>query len=155
VAPARQEPPLPSSTRTLPGAPAEVGNRFVARLVDALVVGLVVVPLVLTGVLPDSGLGALAVGSLGFLYGAALDATGGTLGKRLLRMQVVDRHGRPPGLGAGATRNLWLLTSLLPGLAGQTVAVTVSVLIAISIARDPIDLGWHDRLAGTAVRRPA
>jgi uncharacterized RDD family membrane protein YckC len=127
----------------------------VARLVDGLVIGLVAVPLLLTGVLPDDGPGALLVGLSGFVYGAVLDGTGGTPGKRLLRMIVVDGQGRRPGLGAGATRNLWLLTSLLPGVVGQSVAVAVSVVIAITIAKHPADLGWHDRLAGTAVRRLA
>jgi uncharacterized RDD family membrane protein YckC len=140
---------------TLPGVPAEVGNRLVARVVDGLVIGLVAVPLLLVGVLPSEGPGALVVGLAGYVYGVVLDGTGGTLGKRLLRMIVVDGRGRPPGLGAGATRNLWLLTSLLPGLLGQSVAVAVSVVIAITIARDPTDRGWHDRAAGTAVRRLA
>jgi uncharacterized RDD family membrane protein YckC len=139
----------------LPGSPAEVGNRFVARLLDGLVLGLVAVPLLLTGVIPEGGAGAAMVGLAGYVYGVVLDGTGGTLGKRLLRMVVVDARGRAPGLGAGATRNLWMLTSLLPGLLGQSVAVAVSVVIAITIARHPLDLGVHDRMAGTAVRRLA
>jgi uncharacterized RDD family membrane protein YckC len=140
----------------LPGFPAEVGNRFVGRMVDGLVLVLVSVPLLVTGVLPTEGVGAaLVVGLAGYVYAAGLDATGGTLGKRLLRMVVVDGRGRPPGLGAGATRNLWLLTSLLPGLPGQAVAVAVSVVLAITIANHPTDRGWHDRAAGTAVRRLA
>jgi uncharacterized RDD family membrane protein YckC len=147
---------VPTSPAPLPGSPGEVGNRFVARLVDGLVLALVFVPLLAAGALPAEGTGAaLVVGLGGFVYAAFLDATGGTLGKRLLRMTVVDRHGTPPGLGAGATRNLWLLTSLLPGVIGQSVAVAVSVVIAVTIAQHPIDLGWHDRAAGTAVRRLA
>jgi uncharacterized RDD family membrane protein YckC len=140
----------------LPGSPAEVGNRFVGRMVDGLVLALVFVPLLVTGVLPPEGAGAaLAIGLTGYVYAAVLDATGGTLGKRLLRMVVVDGGGGPPGLGAGATRNLWLLTSLLPGLLGQSVAVAVSVVLASTIANHPADRGWHDRVAGTAVRRLA
>jgi uncharacterized RDD family membrane protein YckC len=140
----------------LPGTPAEVGNRFVGRMVDGLVIALVFVPMLVTGVLPPEGAGAaIAVGLAGYVYAAVLDATGGTLGKRLLRMVVVDGRGRPPGLGAGATRNLWLLTSLLPGVLGQSVAVAVSVVLAITIANHPTDRGWHDRVAGTAVRRLA
>jgi uncharacterized RDD family membrane protein YckC len=145
---------VPRDPAPLPGVPAEVGNRFVARLVDGLVIALVLVPLLVSGILPGEGTGAaVLVGLAGYVYAAALDATGGTLGKRLLRMTVVDGRGRSPGLGAGATRNLWLLTSLLPGLVGQSVAVAVSVVLAITIAKHPSDLGWHDRVAGTAVRR--
>jgi uncharacterized RDD family membrane protein YckC len=150
-------PPAPRpGAPTLPGTPAEVGNRFVARMVDGLALALVVVPLLATGILPAEGAGpALLVGLAGYVYAVVLDATGGTLGKRLLRMTVVDRRGRPPGLGAGATRNLWLLTSLLPGVVGQSVAVAVSVALATTIAKHPTDLGWHDQVAGTAVRRLA
>jgi uncharacterized RDD family membrane protein YckC len=146
---------VPAAATPLPGLPAEVGNRLVARLVDGLVLGLVAVPLLLLGLLPDAGPGAILVGLAGYVYGVVLDGTGGTLGKRLLRMVVVDGRGRAPGLGAGATRNLWMLSSLLPGVLGQSVAVAISVVIAVTIARDPLDRGWHDRVAGTAVRRLA
>jgi uncharacterized RDD family membrane protein YckC len=146
---------VPAPPAPLPGVPAEVGNRLVARLVDGLVIGLVAVPLLLTGVLPAGGSGAILVGLSGYVYGVVFDGTGGTPGKRLLRMAVVDTRGGAPGLGAGATRNLWMLTSLLPSLIGQSVAVAVSVVIAITIAQHPADRGWHDRVAGTAVRRLA
>jgi uncharacterized RDD family membrane protein YckC len=149
-----ETPVVPSHPAPLPGVPAEVGNRFVARLVDGLVIALVLVPLLVSGIVPGRGTGAAVLVALaGYVYAAVLDATGGTLGKRLLRMTVVDGRGRAPGLGAGATRNLWLLTSLLPGVVGQSVAVAVSVVLAITIAQHPSDLGWHDRVAGTAVRR--
>jgi uncharacterized RDD family membrane protein YckC len=137
------------------GEPADLGSRFVARLVDGLVIGMLAVPLIAMGVLPADGTGgALVLGTAGYLYAASFDAAGGTLGKRLLRLSVVAADGSRPGLGAGATRNLWLLSSLLPGLVGQSVAVSVSVVLAITIAKHPLELGWHDRLAGTAVRRP-
>lgn len=143
-------------TITTSAVPAELGSRFVARLVDGLAIALIVTPLIAAGGRPAEGFGAsTVVATLGFVYAAALDATGGTLGKRLLRLSVVGPGGSRPGLGAGATRNLWLLTSLLPGPVGQTVAVGVSVAVAVSIGKHPVELGWHDRVAGTAVRRPA
>lgn len=143
-------------TTAVPGAPAELGSRFLARLVDGLVIGMLAVPLIALGVLPaDGNGGALVLGTAGYLYAASFDAAGGTLGKRLLRLSVVAPDGARPGLGAGATRNLWLLTSLFPGLVGQSVALGVSVVVAVSIAKHPVELGWHDRVAGTAVRRPA
>jgi uncharacterized RDD family membrane protein YckC len=103
--------------------------------------------------------GGAAIGLVWFVYRAATDATGGSLGKRLLRLRVVGAAGPAPGLGAGATRNLWGLSSLLPvllpwTLVGNALAVAASVSVAVTIARDPQDRGWHDRLAGTAVRRP-
>lgn len=144
-----------SSAPALPGAPADLGSRLIARLIDGLVVVVVAVPLAAAGTLPAEGPGgALAVAAIGLVYSTGFDATGGTLGKRLLRLSVVGAGGARPGIGAGAARNLWLLSSLLPGLVGQAVATAVSVALAVTIARHPAERGWHDRVAGTAVRRP-
>ena len=146
----------------LPGEPAELGPRFLARVVDGVVIALVAWPLLVSfGILasaaierpPEAVVGGLTVGLLGFVYVSLLDAFGGTLGKRLFKLRVVGPAGAAPGLGAGTARNLWVLTSLLPTAIGQVVAVAVSVTVAVTIARDPHELGWHDRLAGTAVRR--
>ncbi|GGI06336.1 RDD family protein [Egicoccus halophilus] len=143
---------MPAST-TLPGEPAALGNRFVAKLVDALVILAVLVPLFLLGG-PDGTDRVVTVTSalLGYVYFVVADATGGTLGKRLLQLRVVGPDGRPPGMGPSAVRNLWALTSLLPTVVGQLVAVVVSVVIAVTIARSPADVGIHDRYAATFVR---
>jgi uncharacterized RDD family membrane protein YckC len=58
---------VPDPVATLPGTPAEVGNRLVARIVDGLVIGLIVVPLLLIGVLPQDGGGALLIGLFGYV----------------------------------------------------------------------------------------
>jgi len=116
----------------------------------------VAVPLLVTETLPAEGrVGTLMLALLGYVYAVVLDARGGTLGKRLLKLRVVGPRGAAPGMGPAATRNLWLLTSLLPGLWGQSIAVAVSVALAVSIASHPARFGWHDRIAGTAVRAPA
>ncbi|MFA9431363.1 RDD family protein [Egicoccus sp. AB-alg2] len=139
----------------MPGQPAEVGNRFVAKLVDGLLIGLVLVPLFLLGAPGDDRAVTVATGLAGFVYFVVLDARGGTVGKRLLRLSVVDAAGRAPGLGPSSVRNLWLLTSLLPTVFGQLLAVLASVGIAVTIARDPRSVGIHDRYAATFVRSSA
>jgi uncharacterized RDD family membrane protein YckC len=140
--------------------PADLGSRLVALVVDGIVVVVLALPVALavaTG--EDAATGGLAIPLLWFVYRAVSDATGGSLGKRLLRLRVVGAREGRPGLGAGATRNLWGLSAVLPAVVhpavGNAIAVAISVAIAVSIARDPGDRGWHDRIAGTAVRRPA
>lgn len=128
-------------------------------MVDCLAVVLLLTPLALLAEAAGAGApGAAEVALLWFIYRAGTDATGGSLGKRLLGLRIVGPRDRRPGLGAGATRNLWglsaLLPTFLPPVVGNTLAVGVSVVVAITIARDPVERGWHDRLAGTAVRRP-
>lgn len=136
----------------LPGQDAELGARLLARVVDALLVAALLFPLLTAGIVADGAQGALVAGLAGFVLAASFDAAGGTPGKRLLRLRVVNAVGGRPGLAAGAARNLWLLTSLLPTVVGDAVAVATAVSIAITIARSAASLGWHDRIAGTAVR---
>ena len=107
---------------------------------------------------------------------AAQGLYGATLGKRLLRLRVVDRYGVRPGLGAAAIRNLVLNGPLLAGLAAL-------LADGLDLVREPEPAprarrragaraaspsrprsGWtarqgkpslHDRLAGTRVVSPA
>jgi uncharacterized RDD family membrane protein YckC len=129
-------------------------------VVDAVAVVLLLTPLALLADAAGAGVpGSLEVVLLWFVYRSVADGLGGSPGKRLLGLRIVGPTGHRPGLGAGAARNLWSLSALLPALLppvlGNTLAVGVSAAIGISIARDVGDRGWHDRLAGTAVRRPA
>lgn len=138
------------------GEHAEPGPRLLALVVDALVVLALAAPLSLvTATVADRVPGPLEVALLWFVYRSLADGTGGSLGKRLLRLEVIGPRPGRPGLGAGATRNLWGLSSLLPvaipEVLGNGLAVAISLTVAISIARDPAERGWHDRLAGTAV----
>lgn len=151
---------MPPPPADAPDQPADLGSRLIALVVDGLVVLLLTAPLALaTTAASDRVPGPLEVALLWFVYRSITDGTGGSFGKRLLRLGVVGARGARPGLGAGATRNLWglsaLLPAILPPVVGNALAVAVSVAVAASIARDPRERGWHDRLAGTAVRRPA
>ena len=151
--------PVPTSPDAA-AEPADLGSRLVALVVDAILVVVLALPVALVAATgDDAATGGLAIPLVWFVYRALGDATGGSLGKRLLRLRVVGARVGRPGLGAGATRNLWGLSAVLPTVlhpaVGNALAVALSVAIAISIARDPGERGWHDRIAGTAVRRPA
>jgi uncharacterized RDD family membrane protein YckC len=148
------------TTMSTRSEPADLGSRLVALVVDAVAVVLLLTPLALLANAAGAGVpGSFEVVLLWFVYRSVADGLGGSPGKRLLGLRIVGPQGRRPGLGAGAARNLWALSALLPVLlpptVGNALAVGVSVVVAVTIARDVGERGWHDRLAGTAVRRPA
>jgi uncharacterized RDD family membrane protein YckC len=98
---------------------------------------------------------------------------GATLGKRLLRLRVVDRYGVRPGLGAAAIRNLVLNGPILVGLVlyalmGWTSFGSLTLLLWLAAVLALCNLAivvevWltarkgkpslHDRIAGTRVVR--
>jgi len=80
------------------------------------------------------------------IYGAILEASPlhGTLGKKLLGIQVVDGSGRPLTFKRSLGRNAAKLLSYLPLALGF-------IWIVFSKKRQ----GWHDRLAKTWVVRTA
>lgn len=149
--------PTPSPTGT--DWRADISTRFWARLVDGLLLAIPSVVLIATA-------GDVSSGSIGLpfwavaataLLGAAYEIgfiamTGQTLGKRLLRIQVVDvTTGRPPGLGGATIRYLVpSVPALLPGF-----GPLLGLLVYLSAVWSPTRQGWHDRAAGTVVVRTA
>ena len=107
---------------------AGIGSRFVARLLDSLIQGALIIALfVITGVLfaSDGGGFAMAFASITafavmFLYDPILEQAGDgrTPGKRAAGIRVVDRMGRPVGLVASVVRNVVRLVDFLPFLYG-------------------------------------
>ena len=138
---------------------ANIGTRFWARLVDQLVLALPLGFLIIAygevaGGRVDTPLwvdvatfSIVAVYEIGFVA-----MTGQTLGKRLLKIQVVDvATGRPPGLGGATIRHLVAgIPAQLPG-----VGPVLGLLVYLSAVWSPTRQGWHDRAAGTVVVRTA
>ena len=154
---------------------AGVGRRIGAKAIDTVLV--VVVTTVLgflvgvasalgTGAFDDGqiGLGAnlaltvvvgLVTGGLTLAYYVGLEvATGRTLGKLLVSAKVVGPDGTSrPTLGQAFRRNSYYLLTLLaaiPVLGYVRFPAYVAVLVAliVTVADDPADRGFHDRLAG-------
>jgi uncharacterized RDD family membrane protein YckC len=75
-------------------------------------------------------------------YYIALEALGGTAGKRLLGLRIIDAAGRPPGLRASVIRNALRIVDSLP--VGYVLG---ALLVATSAERTRLG----DRLAGTRV----
>lgn len=102
-----------------------VGPRFVAMLLDGIIIGipaallytLVVMPQVSYSMYgsPDAPTWPTMLISLGSLaYMILLEAGGGTLGKRIMGMRIIDDQGNKPGLGKSLVRNLLRLVDMLP-----------------------------------------
>ncbi len=138
---------------------ANLSTRFWARLVDGLLLAVPSVALVVAvgdveagGVdLPFWAVASTAL--LAALYEIGFIAMSGqTIGKRLLRIQVVDvASGHPPALGGASIRYLVpSVPSLVPG-----VGPLIGLLVYLSAVWSPTRQGWHDRAAGTVVVRTA
>lgn len=129
--------------------PASVGERVVATVVDALVVGAWVL-LVAVGVLPLLGESWAAVTALvvlpAGLYHLAFEVAleGRTPGKLLTRTQVARLDGAPPALAQYALR--WLLRFV-----DVTATAGAAALVSVVVTRRSQRLG--DLAAGTTVVR--
>jgi uncharacterized RDD family membrane protein YckC len=127
---------------------ASVLRRFAARLVDTLIFGAVYALLALALFVVAGSAAALVGGllvaqfGLGPLYEWIGTAAGGTPGKMLLQIQVIDaRTGGAPGLGKAALR--YLVATLLSG----------PLVIGFAWALWNNGRTWHDVIAGTWVVR--
>jgi uncharacterized RDD family membrane protein YckC len=158
------------------GQPADLLVRFLARLIDFILVG--VVNAVISAILVVGALG-LGHGSYGYsmggtyatraisgLIGAALSLgyfslmesrTGQTVGKMLLKLRTEGPDGNPPSLDAAVRRNFWValgalaVVPIIGGPIGSIAQLVIVIMIAVTIGQSPTREGWHDRLAGTRV----
>jgi len=103
-----------------------LGPRFVALLLDGIIVGLP--SYLIMGVLFKNQMArAIAYGDtsammgpyalmmvISLAYSILLEASGGTLGKRILGIKIVDAQGNPPGIGKSVVRNLLRIVDALP-----------------------------------------
>lgn len=171
-----QMPPTPQEAAGAPvaGRPGELMDRFLARLIDGLILG--VVYWICSSIFTSMFLGGFtnSVGEL-FLYYvvlsvvftavalgyfAFLDSTKGqTLGKMVMKLQVLGPNGGNPTVEQSIRRNIIYaanLVSIVPILGwivGPIAALVGVIMIAVGINGDPVRRqAWHDRFAGgTAV----
>ena len=143
-------------------ANAGIGTRFVARLLDAVIIGLPAsLVLAVAGLpAPTIGLGGTdawmrsgVTGLVWFTYYVVFESrTGRTVGKRLLGIRVAEIGRDVPGVAASAVRNSWILLGLVPWVGGIAMLVAV-IAIAATISSGEDNRGLHDRMAGTFVTR--
>lgn len=139
--------PLPSGVQ-----PGPLGLRFLARLIDGLLVVIVAVPL---AVLAETHIGATGLfpglfsGLLAFSYFVAFEVSQGwTLGKKLLSMRVRGPAGaEKPTVRQSAVRNLFTLLAIIPFM-GEVLVLVCGIVIAATIQSSPTKQGKHDEFAG-------
>jgi uncharacterized RDD family membrane protein YckC len=155
------------------GQPADLLMRFLARLIDGILVGIVVQ--IVDRILLQGIFGMNAATGYGFslgdvyaysaisgVIGAVLylgyfvlmeSRNGQTVGKMLLKLRTEGPDGNPPTTGEAFKRNFWVglgALAIIPfgGVLGGLAELVIVIVIAVTISQSPIKEGWHDRLAG-------
>jgi len=162
----QQPPPTPPPAAGV-GAPADLGNRFLARLIDHILLGIVtfaiIIPLVIAAAFADVAtgfggfFGGFGVGSLVASivtavivigYFALMEAQlGQTVGKMVLGLKTEGPDGNKPTLEQALRRNAWYALAIVPFIGGLA-QLGVAVYIAVTINNSQTRTGWHDTFAG-------
>ncbi len=144
-------------------------DRFLARLIDGVILGVVffilsfIVAAILVSGYTSTGEAYAVSAVVGVLvtlinlgYYVFLETTqGATLGKQLLKLKVVGTDGASlPTVQQSVKRNIFLafnLAAIVPiigSLLGGLAALVAVILIAVGINNDPVRRqGWHDKFA--------
>lgn len=170
-------PPPPVGATSRAGQPADLGVRFIARLLDFIVVGIansIVTGLIVVGVMSTSGGfgygtgGSYAARAVSSVISAVIavgyfvvmeSRKGQTLGKMLLKLRTRGPGGGIPTTEEAFKRNAWVgigILGVLPflGLLSGPLELAAIIVIMVTISNSPTRQGWHDNLAdGTQVVR--
>ena len=130
--------------------PGGLGLRFVARIIDGLIVGVVGGIIVYAiGLASNVWITGLFTGVITFAYYVGLEVSQGwTVGKKVLGLSVHGPGGAAkPTVQQSAIRNSWTLLPIIPFIGGLLGVVAI-VIIAVTINGSPTKQGKHDELAG-------
>jgi len=147
------------------GAPADLGPRVLARLIDYLilwaVIFVILVPLFIALSFLGSVGGAFGTG-FGFgslIFGILVAAIvvgyfavmesmrGQTIGKMALGLKTEGPNGGNPTTEEAVKRNLWMALNIIPILGGL-LELAAAIYIMVTINNSPTKTGWHDQFAG-------
>ncbi|WP_426947118.1 RDD family protein [Ornithinimicrobium sp. W1679] len=169
-----QQPGHPSTQAgSMVGRPAELLDRFLARLIDhviLLVVNFVLVSFVVVGSLMGGsggmfgGGGNFLTGAVGSVLATAIylgyfayleSSRGQTIGKMVVKLETRGAGGGRPTIEEAVRRNIWValtLLGILPfvgGFLAGLAQLAAMIAIAVGISSDTAGRrGWHDRFAG-------
>jgi uncharacterized RDD family membrane protein YckC len=142
--------PSPANDRYTLTDPGGLLVRFLARVVDGIIVGIVGSVIVFAlHVQSNLVVTGLFTGVLTFVYFVAFEVTRGwTPGKKVLGLTVRGPAGAPkPDVAQSAIRNAFTLLPVVP-LVGGLLGVIAIIVIAVTISGSPTKQGKHDELAG-------
>ena len=169
-------PPVQGPTGGI-GQPADLGPRFVARLIDFIllaVVNGVLVSFVVVGIVMGSDAGSLTgwgVGNGAFLAANAVSSLltaaislayftlmessrGQTVGKMVLKLETRGPGGGHPTVEQAFKRNAFVaigVIGVIPflGFISGLLSLAAVIMIAVTISNDAVARhGWHDDFAG-------
>ena len=148
------------------GAPADLGTRFLARLIDHILLFFVnfviIVPLVVAAAFTGVGNGfdvfggatvggfvaAIVTAAITIGYFALMESNmGQTVGKMLMSLKTVGPDGNKPTLEQALKRNSWYALGIIPFL-GWLAQLAATIYIAVTINNSATRTGWHDTFAG-------
>lgn len=160
--------PMPGEPR-----PAELMDRFLARLIDSVllwVVGFIIASVLIVGALMGTKSGALGAGTswaasavtsivttlLYLGYFAFMESSRGqTVGKMVMKLKTVGPNGANPSLEQAVKRNIFMaigllgLIPILGWIASPILSIVAVVMIAVGINNDTVNRqAWHDHFAG-------
>ncbi len=130
--------------------PGTLGIRFVARLIDGIIVAAVswILAYLISG---DSYVLVAGIfsGVLTFAYFVGFEVTQGwTPAKKIFGLSVHGPGGAPkPDVKQSAIRNAFTLLAIIPFIGGL-LAFIAEIVIAVTINSSPTKQGKHDELAG-------
>jgi uncharacterized RDD family membrane protein YckC len=152
--------------------PGELLDRFVARFIDLVLVGIVnaiVVAVVVVGTImgQSGGFGvasSFAAGAvsavlstilyLGY-FGYLESSRGQTVGKMIMKLHTVGPDGGNPTMEQAIRRNIWTgfgilgIVPIIGGLIGVLGEIVAVIMIAVGINGDTVNRqAWHDKFAG-------
>ncbi len=151
--------------------PGELLNRFLARLIDHVILGVVFVPIyIVLTIIIYSGfrnsfgeqfifytLSAIIQAALYLGYFAFLESSRGqTVGKMLMKLRTYGPDGESnPTMQEAVKRNAYSalgILSIIPLIGwfflGWAAPLAAVIYIAITLNSDPRHQGWHDKFAG-------
>jgi uncharacterized RDD family membrane protein YckC len=139
--------------------------RFLARLIDSVILSFVVfaliVPIVFIAIFDTSGsfglFGGFGIGSIMISvvwvaivigYFAFMESSRGqTLGKMIMKLKTVGPDGQNPSFETAVKRNAFYVLGIVPVIGGLAQFAAV-LYIAYTINDSPTHTGWHDEFAG-------
>ena len=130
------------ATATMTMEKVGFGTRFVAFIIDAILLGVVnqIVASIFGGGDPTRVSGLTTLIGIAYIVGLWTYWGGQTIGKKAMGIKIVKADGTPFGLVPAIIRYV-----------GYIVSAVVILLGFIWILFDPNKQGWHDKIAGTYV----